>query len=281
MNAVRTTLLMAALTVLLVLIGGLIGGRVGMIVALAIAAVLNFIGYWSSDKIALAMYRARPVPRDKAPELFDMVETLSKRAGIPMPRIYIIPTDSPNAFATGRDPEHAAVAVTVGALKVLKRDELMGVLGHELTHVENRDILIQSIAATLAGAITLLATWARWAAIFGGYGGSSDSRRGGGIGLLIMAIVAPLAALLIQLGISRSREYLADAGGARLAQDPNGLANALEKLSKWSKKAPLAANPSTAHMFIVSPLTGGGIAGLFSTHPPLEERVKRLRQMKP
>jgi heat shock protein HtpX len=225
------------------------------------------------------MYRAQPIPREKAPELYDMVETLSRRAGIPTPRIYIIPSESPNAFATGRDPEHAAVAVTVGSLKVLKRDELLGVLGHELTHVENRDILIQSIAATLAGAITLLASWARWAAIFGGYGGSGDNRRGGGIGLLIMAIVAPLAALLIQLGISRSREYLADAGGARLAQNPDGLADALEKLSKWSKKAPLNANPSTAHMFIVSPLGSGGIAGLFGTHPPLEERVKRLRGM--
>jgi heat shock protein HtpX len=278
MNGLKTTFLMALMTVLLVVIGQLIGGRNGALIALAVAAVMNFIAYWSSDKIALARYRAQEVTRDQAPRLYEIVERLTARASLPMPRLYVIPTQTPNAFATGRDPKHAAVAVTEGALSLLNEDELAGVIGHELGHVKNRDILIQSVAATLAGAITMLATWARFAAIFGG-GGQSNERRGGGLELIFMAIVAPIAAMLIQMGISRSREYVADATGAKFAGSSRGLASALLKLDDWASRRPMNASPSTAHMFIVNPLRGGGIASLFSTHPPTEERVRRLQAM--
>jgi len=276
MNTVKTTMLMALLTGLLVLAGGGIGGRGGALMALVLAGALNFLGYWSSDKIALMRYRASEVTRDEAPQLYSLVEALCARAGLPMPRLYIIPSPTPNAFATGRDPAHAAVAVTEGALELLDREELAGVIGHELTHVKNRDILVQSIAATLGGAVTMLASWARFAAIFGG---ARSDRRGGGLELLVMAIVAPIAALLIQMAISRSREFMADEGGARILGDPRPLARALAKLDEWAQRRPMNASPTTAHMFIVNPLRGGGLAGLFSTHPSTEERIERLLAM--
>ena len=279
MNSLKTTFLMALLTGLLVVIGQLIAGKNGALFALGIAAIMNFIAYWSSDKIALARYKAQEVTREQAPRLFDIVERLTQRAGIPMPRLYVIPSPTPNAFATGRDPQHAAVAVTEGALSLLNEEEISGVIGHELAHVKNRDILIQSVAATIGGAITMLAQWAQFAAIFGG-GSSSDDRRGGGFGLIFMAILAPIAAILIQMGISRSREYMADASGAKFAGSSRGLANALLKLDDFSRRRPMNASPTTAHMFIVNPLSGGGLAKLFSTHPPIEERVKRLQEMR-
>jgi len=279
MNALRTGILMSVMTVLLVIIGKLLGGNQGALTALVVAAVMNFLSYWSSDKIALMRYRAKPITRDQAPQLYDLVERLARSGDLPMPKLFVIPSQTPNAFATGRDPRHAAVAVTEGALGLLNSDELAGVIGHELAHVKNRDILVQSIAATMAGAITMLAFWARFAAIFGG--GRSDERRGaGGLEVLVMAILAPIAATLIQMGISRSREYMADAGGAKIAGDPRPLANALVKLSDWAQKRPMNASPTTAHMFIVNPLTGGGITSFFSTHPPTEERVRRLREMR-
>jgi heat shock protein HtpX len=277
-NQIRTTLLMALLTVLILLIGQWLGGRQGMVIALVIAAGMNFFGYWFSDKIVLRMYHAREVGPQDAPELYDMVQALCRRAGLPMPKVYVIPQEAPNAFATGRNPQHAAVAVTEGLLKLMNREEAMGVLAHELSHVRNRDILIGSIAATLAGAIMVLADMARWSAIFGG--GHRDREEGGGpggLGLILMSILAPLAAMLIQMAISRSREYMADASGAALAGNPEGLARALEKLGAYSKRLPMNASPSTAHMFIVNPLSGRSLMSLFSTHPPLEERIARLR----
>jgi len=244
-----------------------------------VAAGMNFFSYWFSDKIVLRMYHARAVGPQEAPELYGTVQTLCRRANLPMPKVYVIPQAAPNAFATGRNPEHAAVAVTEGLLKLMGREELMGVLAHELSHVRNRDILIGSIAATLAGAIMLLANMARWSAIFGG--GRRDSEEGGGGGgglaLIAMSIVAPLAAMLIQMAISRSREYMADATGASFAGSPQGLASALEKLGAYSKRLPMDASPATAHMFIVNPLSGRSLMSLFSTHPPLEERIARLR----
>lgn len=275
-NQIRTTILLAFMTALIMWIGQIFGGRSGMIIALFVAAGMNFFSYWYSDKIVLRMYRAQEVTADQAPELYSIVETLAQRAEVPMPRIFIIPKDAPNAFATGRNPENAVVAVTQGLLKLMNRDEVMGVLAHEMSHVKNRDILIGSVAATMAGAIMMLATMARWAAIFGGF--SRDDNEGGGVlGLIVMSILAPLAATLIQLAISRSREYLADATGARLVGNGAGLANALEKLGAYSGRLPMDANPSTAHMFIVNPLSGRSLMGLFSTHPPIEERIARLR----
>ena len=278
-NQIRTTLLLAALTVLIVLIGNWFGGQQGMFVALLVAAGMNFFSYWFSDKIVLRMYNAQAVGPQEAPELYGTVQTLCRRANLPMPKVYVIPQEAPNAFATGRNPEHAAVAVTEGLLKLMGREELMGVLAHELSHVRNRDILIGSIAATMAGAIMLLANMARWSAIFGG--GRRDSEEGGGGGgglaLIAMSIVAPLAAMLIQMAISRSREYMADATGASFAGSPQGLASALEKLGAYSKRLPMDASPATAHMFIVNPLSGRSLMSLFSTHPPLEERIARLR----
>lgn len=276
-NQIRTTLLMALLTGLILLIGQWIGGRQGMFIALLVAAGMNFFSYWFSDKIVLRMYSAQEVGPQDGPELYGMVQELCRRANLPMPKVYVIPQEAPNAFATGRNPEHAAVAVTEGLLKRMSREEAMGVLAHELAHVKNRDILIGSIAATMAGAIMMLADMARWSAIFGGHRDREEGGGGGGLGLIVMSIIAPLAAMLIQMAISRSREYLADATGAAFAGTPEGLARALEKLGAYSKQLPMNASPSTAHMFIVNPLSGRSLMHLFSTHPPLEERIARLR----
>ncbi len=277
LNQIRTTVLLALMTALIVWVGNWIGGRQGMIIALLIAVGMNFFSYWFSDQIVLKMYRARQVGPGDAPELYATVQELSRRAGLPMPKLFIIPQEGPNAFATGRNPEHAAVAVTEGLLRLMNREELAGVLAHELSHVRHRDILIGSIAATMAGAIMILANMARWGAMFGGGRSEEDGGRGGVLGLIAMSIIAPLAAMLIQMAISRSREYMADASGAAFAGSPEGLARALEKLGAYSKKLPLAAHPSTAHMFIVNPLSGRSLMGLFSTHPPLEDRIARLR----
>lgn len=277
MNSIKTALLLGLLTGLILLIGGALGGRNGLLIALVFAAVMNFFSYWFSDKIVLAMYRAKPIEAGDAPKLHEIVSRLAARANIPMPRLYLIPQDQPNAFATGRNPSHAAVAVTEGIMKLMDEQELEGVLAHELSHVTNRDILISSVAATIAGAIAYLAHMAQYAAIFGGFGGRDDRDRGGGaIGLLVTAIIAPIAATLIQLAISRSREYEADESGARLAGSPFGLARALEKLGRASGRIPMDANPATAHLFIVSPFSGQALMKLFSTHPPLEERIARL-----
>jgi heat shock protein HtpX len=275
-NQIRTTVLLAAMTALILVIGKLLGGQQGMIFAFVIAIGMNFFSYWFSDKIVLKMYRAQEVTDQQAPEVYDMVRELARRAQLPMPKVYIIPQEAPNAFATGRNPQHAVVAVTQGLLKLMNREEVMGVLAHEMAHVKNRDILIGSIAATMAGAIMILGSMARFAAIFGG--GSRDDDNGGIVGLIVMAVLAPLAAMIIQMAISRSREYLADATGAGFAGHPEGLARALEKLGQYSKRLPMHANPSTAHMFIVNPLSGRSLMSLFSTHPPLEKRIERLRQ---
>jgi heat shock protein HtpX len=278
-NVFKTALLLAVLTMMLVLLGGALGGRQGMVVAFLFAVVMNFGSYWFSDKIVLAMYGAQPMSEAQAPRLHAVVRRLALKAQIPMPAVYVIPADTPNAFATGRNPEHAAVAVTEGIMRILDDEELEGVLAHELSHVKNRDVLISTIAATLAGAITMLAHMAQWAAMFGG-GRSDDEERGGNpIALILMAVLAPVAALLVQLAVSRAREYQADATGARLAGRPWGLASALEKLQAAQQVAPLAANPATAHLFIVNPLSGQSLMNLFSTHPPLEERIARLRAM--
>jgi heat shock protein HtpX len=283
MNGFRTTILLAALTALVVWIGHMFGGPNGAVIALVIAGAMNFFSYWFSDKIVLRMYGAQEIAPNQDPELYGIVQNLTARAGLPMPRVYIIPEETPNAFATGRNPEHAAVAVTQGIRRILDKRELAGVLGHELTHVKNRDILISSIAATLAGAISYIAQMAQWAAIFGG--GSRDREEGGSniFSLLFMMIVAPLAAMLIQMAVSRSREYMADAGGAKISGDPLALASALRKLHMGAQNIPMqvsdATASSTAHMFIVNPLSGGGLANLFSTHPAMEERIARLEAM--
>jgi heat shock protein HtpX len=270
------------MTALIIWVGQLLGGRQGMVIALIFAAGMNFFSYWYSDKLVLKMYRANEVTPDQAPELFRTVQQLTQSAGLPMPKLYVIPQQSPNAFATGRNPEHAVVAVTEGLLGIMDRNEVAGVLAHELAHVKNRDILIGSIAATMSGAIMVLASMARWSAIFGGSGGRNDEGGGGGIiGLIAMSIIAPMAAMIIQMAISRSREYLADATGAGFAGNPEGLARALEKLGSYSNRLPMRANPSTAHMFIVNPLSGKSLMSLFSTHPPLQERIARLRGNRP
>jgi heat shock protein HtpX len=279
-SAIKTALLLGALTGLLMLIGGLVGGARGAEFAFFIALAMNFLSYWFSDKIVLRAYGAKELDPSEAPELYSIVQELAHEAHIPVPRIYLIDTDTPNAFATGRSPKHAAVAVTRGILRICSREELKGVLGHELSHVINRDILTSSIAATLAGAIMILASWARWGAIFGGFGGGGDdNRRGGVLELLVMAFLAPLAASLIQLAVSRTREYQADASGARLAHNPLYLANALRKLEAANERMPMDAGPATAHLFIVNPLSAQGISRLFSTHPPIEERIRRLEHM--
>jgi heat shock protein HtpX len=278
MNGLKTAALLGLMTALILWIGHILGGQQGMVFAFVIAGVMNFVSYWFSDKIVLAMYRAKPVTRDEAPELYGILEELTARANISMPRLYIIPTDSPNAFATGRNPEHAAVAVTEGIMRLLNREELRGVLAHELSHVTNRDILISSIAATLAGAIMMIARIAMFGAYFGGYGARDNDRGGNPIGLLAMVILAPIAAMLIQLAISRSREYGADESGAKLAGHAAGLASALEKLQYASKRIPLPANPATAHLFIMKPFSGQTLLELFSTHPPTEKRIARLRE---
>jgi heat shock protein HtpX len=279
-NTVKTALLLGALTGLLMFIGGLIGGKGGVYIAFIFAVILNFGSYWFSDKIVLKMYHAQEVSESSAPDLFSIVRNLALKAQLPMPRVYIIPEETPNAFATGRNEKHAVVAVTEGIRRILNKEELEGVIAHELSHIKNRDMLISSIAATIAGAIVMLAHMAQWAAIFGGR--SSDDDSGGGIiGLIAMAIFAPLAAAVIQMTISRSREYMADASGAGITKNPYGLASALEKLTKASQIIPLNAKPSTAHLFIVNPLSGKSLMNLFSTHPPLADRVARLRSMKP
>jgi len=279
MNTFKTALLLTTLTIVLMAIGAHFGGRNGVVIAFVVAAATNFFSYFYSDKMALAMYRAQPATREQLPRVYQVVERMTGRMNIPMPRIYVIPDDSPNAFATGRNPNHAAVAVTRGILNLLNDEELEGVLAHELGHVRNRDILTSSVAATLAGAITMLASFARWGMIFGGMGGGDRRERGGGggIGALFMIILAPIAATLIQLAISRSREYEADATGAHITGNPYALASALEKLDAYSKRLPLQASASTAHLFIVAPLiSSGGIASLFATHPPIKDRIARL-----
>lgn len=281
MNMLKTTFLMAILTILLMLIGGAIGGRGGMTTAFLLAGGMNFFSYWFSDKIVLRMYQAKPIEEADNPRFYGIVRHLAERAGLPMPKVYIIQDDSPNAFATGRNPEHAAVAATTGIMRLLNDNELAGVMAHELGHVRNRDILISTIAATFAGAITYLAQMAQWGAMFGG-GRSDDDEGGGGggmFGMLFMAILAPIAAMLVQMAISRSREFGADAAGAEISGNPLSLAGALQKLELGSRQIPMDANAATAHMFIVNPLTGGGMMSLFSTHPPIPERVRRLEEL--
>jgi heat shock protein HtpX len=277
MNNIKTLFLLVTLTLILVWAGGAMGGKQGMTMALIFALLMNFFAYWFSDKIVLRMYRARQVSESDAPELYGVVRRLVQKAGMPMPRVYIINEDQPNAFATGRNPEHAAVAVTTGIMSILSHEELQGVIAHELSHVRHRDILISTIAATIAGAISFLAQMAQWAMIFGGRG--DDDEGGNPIAALAMMIVGPIAALIVQMAISRSREYSADEGGARLAGNPRYLAGALRKLHAASQKIPMHANPATSHMFIVNPLSGGGLLKLFSTHPPIEERIARLESM--
>lgn len=278
MNTMKTFLLMSVLTVMLVMVGGAIGGQGGMIFALAIAGVMNFVSYWWSDKIVLKMYGAKEVSAAEDPALFQMTQELAGRAGLPMPKLYKIPGDQPNAFATGRDPQHSAVAVTEGITRLLSRDELRGVIAHELAHIKNRDILVGTIAATFAGAISYLAQMAQWAMIFGGR--SSDDEEGSNpVVAIVMMIVAPIAALLVQMAISRSREFLADETGAAMSGNPLSLASALRRLHAGVERIPMQANPATAHMFIVSPLTGGSLMNLFSTHPRMEERIARLEAM--
>jgi heat shock protein HtpX len=275
-NTFKTAFLLTLLTLLLMFIGRFFGGQNGMLLALVFAAVMNFVSYFYSDKIALAMYRAQPVTREELPRAYAAVERLTQKIGIPMPKIYVIPNESPNAFATGRNPQHASVAVTQGILNLLNDEELEGVLAHELGHVNNRDILISSVAATVAGAITMLASMGRFAMIFGGMGGDRDERRGGGLGALLMLILAPIAASLIQLAVSRSREYQADATGAHFTGNPYALASALGKLDAYSRRLPLQATPSTAHLFIIQPFLGMNFGSLFSTHPPIAKRIERL-----
>jgi heat shock protein HtpX len=275
-NRVKTFILLAGLTVLMVLIGKALGGRSGMQIALILAVAMNFISYWYSDKIVLRMSGAQEVNQSEAPELHRLVEELSRAADIPKPRVYVMHSDSPNAFATGRNPEHGVVAVTTGLLRLLNAMELKGVLAHEIGHIKNRDILIQSVASTLGAAITYLA----YIGMFGGFGGDDEEGGLGGLGAILVMILAPMAAMLIQMAISRSREYVADETGAQLCQNPESLARALEKLAYGVQRAPMQANPATEPLYIVNPLTGGGMQKWFSTHPPIEERVARLRAMR-
>ncbi|SJZ66500.1 Heat shock protein. Metallo peptidase. MEROPS family M48B [Trichlorobacter thiogenes] len=281
MNQFKTTLLLSLLTVLLVAMGGAVGGSGGMLIAFVMAAVMNFGSYWFSDKIVLRMYNAQEITRTENPAFYDMVERLAGRANLPMPKVYIIPDQSPNAFATGRNPSHAAVAATEGILRILSPEELEGVMAHELGHVKNRDILISTVAATFAGAISMIGSMLQWGAMLGA---GRDDEEGGGLGGLVgslaMAILAPFMAMLIQMAVSRSREYLADATGAEICGKPRALASALGRLQNASYQIPMHdATPATAHMFIVNPLTGGGMMSLFSTHPPMEERIARLQAM--
>lgn len=279
MNGLKTMVLMVTMTLMLVAIGGMLGGKSGMTFALIMAFGMNFITYWFSDKIVLRMYRAKPVTEAEAPELYGMVRRLAHKADIPMPQVCIMDEDQPNAFATGRNPSHGTVAVTTGIMRILSREELEGVIAHELAHIKHRDILVGTIAATIAGAISYLAQMAQWAMIFGG---RHDDEEGGSnpIAAIVMMIVGPIAAMMVQMAISRSREYGADAGGARIAGNPMYLANALKKLHMASQRIPMDANPATSHMFIVNPLSGGGLLKLFSTHPPMEERIARLEAMR-
>jgi heat shock protein HtpX len=278
MNNIKTLVLLMTLTLILVWAGGAMGGKQGMTIALIFALAMNFFAYWFSDKIVLKMYKAREVRESEAPDLYNIVRMLSQKAEMPMPRVYMIDEEQPNAFATGRNPKHAAVAVTTGIMRILSREELQGVIGHELAHVRNRDILISTIAATIAGAISYLAQMAQWAMIFGGNRGD-DEEGGSPVAAFVMMIVGPIAAMIVQMAISRSREYAADKGGAEIAGNPRYLAGALRKLHMASQKIHMDANPSTSHMFIINPLSGGGILKLFSTHPPIEERIARLESM--
>src|SRR5580765_713207 len=278
MNTFKSTLLLVVLTLFLIFIGDWVGGRNGMLIAFVLSVVFNFGTYFFSDKLALSMYRAQPVTREQLPRAYEVVERLTAKQGLPMPKIYVLPTESPNAFATGRNPQHASVAVTHGILQLLTDEELEGVLAHELGHVSNRDILISSVAATIAGAITMLASMGRFAMLFGGYGNDRDRRGGGGLTALFMLIVAPIAAAMIQMAVSRSREYQADASGAHFTGNPYALASALRKIDSYSRRVPLQANASTAHLFIIQPFLGmnaGMFANLFSTHPPVEKRIER------
>lgn len=281
MNTMKTWILMGLLSTLLVIAGNLLGGPSGAALALVLSLVMNFVGYWFSDKMALSMSGAYPVTESQAPELYAMTRTLCDRAGLPMPRLYVIPQAQPNAFATGRNPENAAVAVTEGLLQLLDRDELEGVLAHELAHVQNRDILVGSVAAAFAGAITMLANMAQWALMFGAGRGDDEEEEGAGglAGSLVLMIVGPIAATLVQMAISRSREYMADATAARLTGNPGGLARALRKLAYGAQAIPMQVNPAASHMYIANPLSGGGLMSLFSTHPPIAERIKRLEQL--
>ena len=275
-NQLKTTLLLGSLTGLIILIGRYFGGSSGMVIAFVFAVLMNVGSYWFSDKIVLKLYKSRQLSSQEYPELYSLVSRLSQSASLPMPKIYLIPSEAPNAFATGRNSQHAVIAVTQGILRLLNSSELEGVLAHEIAHIKDRDILISSVAATLAGVIMMIASMARWAALFGGFGGSDDDD-GGILGFVVLAFLAPLAALIIQLAISRSREYLADSTGSRIAGNPLGLASALEKLDYASKKIPIKANPATSHLFIVNPLSGKSLMSLFSTHPPTAERIARLR----
>lgn len=277
-NQMKTVFLMSLLTILVILAGGALGGANGMKMAFVFALVMNFGSYWFSDKVALSMTRSQPVSREENPGLYAIVEKLAYNADLPMPRIYMTPSNQPNAFATGRNPHHSAIAVTQGIMQILNREELEGVLAHELAHIKNRDILISTLAAVLAGVITTLANWAQWALMFGGFGGD-DEDGASGLAALPLIILGPIAALLVQMGISRSREYLADATGAEIAGNSYGLAQALQKLERGSAMIPMNVNPAASHMFIVNPLNAKRVASLFSTHPPIEERVKRLYSM--
>jgi heat shock protein HtpX len=279
-SQIKTALLLGLLTAVLVLMGQALGGKGGMVIAFLFAVVMNVGSYWFSDRIVLSMYRAQELSEEDAPGLFDLVRQLSSNAGLPMPKVYLIPQEQPNAFATGRNPDHAAVAVTEGLLRLVSPDELTGVLAHEMGHIKNRDILVQTVASVVAGAITGVAGMLKWGAIFGMGRDSEEGGSGGALGAILMAIVAPIAAMLIQMAISRSREYLADETGAKLAGNPLPLAGALKKLDDYAHAVPMqGANPATENMFIVNPLSGGGVASLFSTHPPTEERIRRLRAM--
>jgi heat shock protein HtpX len=278
-NQLKTVLLLGVLTGIIIWFGNAVGGQQGMLIALVMAAAMNFFSYWFSDKVVLRMYSAQEVGPQEAPELHAMVADLAREAGVPMPRLFVIPQDTPNAFATGRNPAHAVVAVTQGIVQLLSPSELKGVLAHEMSHVKNRDILIQSVAATLGGAIMVLADMFRFSALYVG-SSSEEGQQRGGLHMLVMAMLAPFAAMLIQMAISRSREYIADESGARLCHNPDSLASALEKLAVGNQQIPMAVNPATENMFTVSPLTGGGLMSLFSTHPPIEERIARLRAMR-
>ena len=278
MNNLKTVILLGALTGLFLFIGGMVGGQQGMLIALAFAGIMNVVSFWFSDKIVLRMYGAQPLSESEGRDIHGMVEELCREAGIPKPSIYLINQESPNAFATGRDPQHGAIALSTGIVQLMSREELKGVIGHELSHIRHRDTLIQTVSATIAGAIMFLAYQMRWFAFLGG--GRDDDDRGGVLGLLLMAILAPIAAMMIQMAISRSREYKADAGAAALTHNPEGLASGLEKLGYYSKRIPMRATQQTAHLFIVSPLSGKSLMSIFSTHPPLESRIERLRAMR-
>lgn len=276
MNTIKTTLLMGVLTIILVLIGNAVGGQSGAMLFFLFALAMNFFSYFYSDKIVIKMTRSQPITREQAPELYKLVENLVQRAGMPMPKLYITPSAQPNAFATGRNPQNAAVAVTEGLIRMMNRDELEGVIAHELAHVKNRDILIGTIAATLAGAITMIANVIKWGAIFGM---GRDEEGGGGVAGIVLAILAPIAAAVVQMAISRSREFEADATGARMSGNPEGLANALLKLERGVQQIPMEVNPAASHMFIMNPLSGQSLMRLFSTHPPISDRVAKLRSM--